>query len=241
MLMRHSNASSLQARLNKALIGKALPRTLLLILLLLLLPPPTSPLLEPSIYHRLNRLSATTITTPTTPYSTFTTTTTTLHATPPTNTSRPSLRSRPPNPALGLNPTLNPYQLGRRLRRSVRLPPITLPGLPSPSSPPSLARSLTANIDSAPPSSLPSVLVVGSTGSLGLSIVRRLNLSSSYSVRVFVRDIFSATVEKLGASAEYAYGDAVTGRGVEVAVTDVDKVVYVAAAPNHVPLRCVTL
>eukprot|EP00518_Triparma_eleuthera_P021008 CAMPEP_0197565072 /NCGR_PEP_ID=MMETSP1320-20131121/31492_1 /TAXON_ID=91990 /ORGANISM="Bolidomonas sp., Strain RCC2347" /LENGTH=140 /DNA_ID=CAMNT_0043127033 /DNA_START=88 /DNA_END=506 /DNA_ORIENTATION=- len=104
--------SNREARLNKALIGKALPRTLLLILLLLLLPPPTSPLLESSIYHRLNRLSATTITTPTTPCSTFTTTTTTLHATPPTNTSRPSPPSRPPNPALGLNPTLNPYQLG---------------------------------------------------------------------------------------------------------------------------------
>ena len=70
------------------------------------------------------------------------------------------------------------------------------------------------------------VLVVGATGELGQEIIRRLARAREYKVRVLVRNLYSSTISKVGAGAVYCYGD-VMGEGLDVAVTDVDKILYV--------------
>ncbi|GMH57445.1 hypothetical protein TrST_g9636 [Triparma strigata] len=115
----------------------------------------------------------------------------------------------------------NPIALGR-LTRKILTSPIYLEGF-SPVPPPYLPPT--------PPSSpsKPTILIIGSTGSLGLTVVRRLNLSNSYKLKVLVRDIYSQTVDNLGYTVSYSYGDVRDVEAMGVGVTDVDKVVYVAA------------
>ena len=79
---------------------------------------------------------------------------------------------------------------------------------------------------------VPEVLVVGATGSVGRLVVRRLLLEGKSKVRVLVRDLYSDTLNLLGTGVTYCQGDLSNVESLEYAVTDVDKIVYVAGAPR---------
>jgi uncharacterized protein YbjT (DUF2867 family) len=81
-------------------------------------------------------------------------------------------------------------------------------------------------------SSAPEVLVVGATGALGQLIVRQL-LRRQCRVRVLVRDLYTATLNKLGTSVTYCQGDLLKPDTLEYATTDVDKIVFCAGPPAH--------
>ncbi|GMH92422.1 hypothetical protein TL16_g12344 [Triparma laevis f. inornata] len=119
----------------------------------------------------------------------------------------------------------NPYKLGRYTRK-ILTSPIYLDGL----SPPPSSDLSSPERSRSPTSSKPTILIIGSTGTLGLQIIRRLTLSSSYNLKVLVRDIYSSTVDNLGSSVAYSFGDVRNVGEMGVGVTDVDKVVYVAAS-----------
>jgi uncharacterized protein YbjT (DUF2867 family) len=80
--------------------------------------------------------------------------------------------------------------------------------------------------------SAPEVLVVGATGATGQLIVRQLLLRQCR-VRVLVRDLYTATLNKLGTSVTYCQGDLLKPDTLEYATTDVDKIVFCAGAPAH--------
>jgi hypothetical protein len=86
----------------------------------------------------------------------------------------------------------------------------------------------------APISYIPEVLVVGATGEIGRLVVRRLLLEGSgrFRVRVLVRDLYSQTLNLLGTGVSYCQGDLSDVESLEYALTDVDKIVYVAGAPK---------
>jgi uncharacterized protein YbjT (DUF2867 family) len=81
---------------------------------------------------------------------------------------------------------------------------------------------------------IPEVLVVGATGEIGRLVVRRLLLEGSgrFRVRVLVRDLYSQTLNLLGTGVSYCQGDLNDIESLEYALTDVDKIVYVAGAPK---------
>jgi len=86
----------------------------------------------------------------------------------------------------------------------------------------------------APNAYIPEVLVVGATGEIGRLVVRRLLLEGSgrFRVRVLVRDLYSQTLNLLGTGVSYCQGDLRDVESLEYALTDVDKIVYVAGAPK---------
>jgi uncharacterized protein YbjT (DUF2867 family) len=79
---------------------------------------------------------------------------------------------------------------------------------------------------------VPEVLVVGATGEVGRLVVRRLLLSRRFRVRVLVRDLYTKTLNLLGTGVTYCQGDLSNTDSLEYAVTDVDKIVFCAAAPR---------
>lgn len=79
---------------------------------------------------------------------------------------------------------------------------------------------------------VPEVLVIGATGEIGRLVVRRLLLENRFRVRVLVRDLYSQTLNLLGTGVSYCQGDLSNVESLEYALTDVDKVVYVAGAPR---------
>jgi hypothetical protein len=79
---------------------------------------------------------------------------------------------------------------------------------------------------------VPEVLVVGATGEVGRLVVRRLLLEGRFQVRVLVRDLYSQTLNLLGTGVSYCQGDLQNVESLEYALTDVDKIVYVAGAPR---------
>ena len=78
----------------------------------------------------------------------------------------------------------------------------------------------------------PEVLVIGATGEIGRMVVRRLLLEGRFRVRVLVRDLYSQTLNLLGTGVTYCQGDLSNMESLEYAVTDVDKIVFCAAAPR---------
>ena len=78
----------------------------------------------------------------------------------------------------------------------------------------------------------PEVLVIGATGEIGRMVVRRLFLDGRFRVRVLVRDLYSQTLNLLGTGVTYCQGDLSNMESLEYAVTDVDKIVFCAAAPR---------
>jgi hypothetical protein len=82
------------------------------------------------------------------------------------------------------------------------------------------------------PSYVPEVLVIGATGEIGRLVVRRLLLEGRFQVRVLVRDLYSQTLNLLGTGVSYCQGDLNNVESLEYALTDVDKIVYVAGAPR---------
>lgn len=78
----------------------------------------------------------------------------------------------------------------------------------------------------------PEVLVVGATGELGRTLVKRLLLENKVRVRVLVRDLYSRTINKLGTGVTYCQGDLMNMESLEYAVTDLDKIVF-CAGYNH--------
>jgi uncharacterized protein YbjT (DUF2867 family) len=76
---------------------------------------------------------------------------------------------------------------------------------------------------------VPEVLVVGATGATGQLVVRQLLLRQCR-VRVLVRDLYTATLNKLGTSVTYCQGDLLKPDTLEYATTDVDKIVFCANA-----------
>jgi hypothetical protein len=79
---------------------------------------------------------------------------------------------------------------------------------------------------------VPEVLVVGATGEVGRMVVRRLLRDGRFRVRVFVRDLYTETLNLLGAGVTYCQGDLANMESLEYAVTDVDKIVFCAGAPR---------
>ena len=79
---------------------------------------------------------------------------------------------------------------------------------------------------------VPEVLVIGATGAVGRLVVRRLLLDGRFRVRVLVRDLYSKTLNLLGTGVTYCRGDLGNMESLEYAVTDVDKIVFCAAAPR---------
>jgi uncharacterized protein YbjT (DUF2867 family) len=82
------------------------------------------------------------------------------------------------------------------------------------------------------PSYVPEVLVIGATGEVGRLVVRRLLVEGRFQVRVLVRDLYSQTLNLLGTGVSYCQGDLNNIESLEYALTDVDKIVYVAGAPR---------
>ena len=83
------------------------------------------------------------------------------------------------------------------------------------------------------PSYVPEVLVVGATGEVGRLVVQQLLRSGRVRVRVLVRDLYTRTLNLLGTGVTYCPGDLGNVDGaLEYAVTDVDKIVFCAAAPR---------
>jgi len=83
------------------------------------------------------------------------------------------------------------------------------------------------------PSYIPEVLVVGATGEVGRLVVKQLLRSGRVRVRVLVRDLYTRTLNLLGTGVTYCPGDLGNVDGaLEYAVTDVDKIVFCAAAPR---------
>lgn len=80
----------------------------------------------------------------------------------------------------------------------------------------------------------PEVLVVGASGELGRTLVKRLLVENKVRVRVFVRDLFSSTLNKLGTGVTYCQGDLKDIESLEYAVTDVDKIVFCASGNRSV-------
>jgi len=79
---------------------------------------------------------------------------------------------------------------------------------------------------------VPEVLVIGATGEVGRLVVRRLLLDGRFRVRVLVRDLYSKTLNLLGTGVTYCQGDLGNIESLEYALTDVDKIVFCAAAPR---------
>jgi len=79
---------------------------------------------------------------------------------------------------------------------------------------------------------IPEVLVVGATGEVGRLVVRRLQLEGRSKVRVLVPNLYSNTLNMLGAGVTYCQGDLNNMDSLEYALTDVDKIVMCAAAPR---------
>jgi len=79
---------------------------------------------------------------------------------------------------------------------------------------------------------IPEVLVVGATGEIGRLVVRRLLLEGRFRVRVLVRDLYTQTLNLLGTGVTYCQGDLNNMDSLEYALTDVDKIVFCAAAPG---------
>ena len=79
---------------------------------------------------------------------------------------------------------------------------------------------------------VPEVLVIGATGEVGRLVVRQLLLNGGFKVRVLVRDLYSRTLNMLGTGVTYCQGDLNNMESLEYAATDVDKIVFCAAAPK---------
>jgi hypothetical protein len=79
---------------------------------------------------------------------------------------------------------------------------------------------------------VPEILVIGATGEVGRLVVRRLLLEGRFRVRVLVRDLYSQTLNLLGTGVTYCQGDLGNMESLEYALTDVDKIVFCAAAPR---------
>lgn len=80
---------------------------------------------------------------------------------------------------------------------------------------------------------IPEVLVIGATGSIGRQVVKRLLLTGKCRVRVLVRDLYSKTLNMLGAGVTYCQGDLRDIESLEYAVTDVDKIIFCAGPPGR--------
>jgi uncharacterized protein YbjT (DUF2867 family) len=87
---------------------------------------------------------------------------------------------------------------------------------------------------------IPEVLVIGATGEVGRLVVRRLLLegqrkngnNNKFRIRVLVRDLYSQTLNLLGTGVSYCQGDLNNIESLEYALTDVDKIIYVAGSPR---------
>ena len=74
---------------------------------------------------------------------------------------------------------------------------------------------------------VPEVLVVGALGDVGQSVVQRLlREGPRFRVRVLVPNLFMDSLEKFGTSVMYSQGDLQNSESLELAVTDVDKIIF---------------
>jgi NAD(P)H-binding len=79
---------------------------------------------------------------------------------------------------------------------------------------------------------IPEVLVVGATGEVGRLVVRRLLLEGRCRCRCLVSDLYSRTLDMLGTGVVYCQGDLSNLDSLEYALTDVDKIVVCEGAPR---------
>ena len=79
---------------------------------------------------------------------------------------------------------------------------------------------------------IPEVLVVGATGEVGRLVVRRLLLEGRCRCRCLVSDLYSRTLNMLGTGVVYCQGDLSNLDSLEYALTDVDKIVVCEGAPR---------
>ena len=79
---------------------------------------------------------------------------------------------------------------------------------------------------------VPEVLVVGATGEVGRLVVKRLLREGRCRVRVLVRDLYTKTLNMLGAGVTYCQGDLLNMDSLEYALTDVDKIIFCASPPR---------
>ena len=84
---------------------------------------------------------------------------------------------------------------------------------------------------------IPEVLVVGATGEVGRLVVRRLLLEGRCRCRCLVSDLYSRTLNMLGTGVVYCQGDLDNLDSLEYALTDVDKIVVCAEAPNNIEAK----
>ena len=74
---------------------------------------------------------------------------------------------------------------------------------------------------------VPEVLVVGALGDVGQSVVQRLlREGPRFRVRVLVPNLFMDSLEKFGTSVMYSQGDLQNMESLELAVTEVDKIIF---------------
>ena len=79
---------------------------------------------------------------------------------------------------------------------------------------------------------IPEVLVIGATGAVGRQIVRKLAQLGNCQIRVLVRNLYTSTLNVLGAGVTYCQGDLHNIDSLEYALTDVDKIVFCANPPR---------
>ena len=145
----------------------------------------------------------------------------------------------------GIFETLNPFQAGQKVRKALGGLSTLAGGLPSETRQKyyldeRLGEVAGGSLTERNPyierlerdNFVPEVLVIGATGEVGRFVVRRLLLEGRFRVRVLVRDLYSKTLNLLGTGVTYCQGDLGNVESLEYALTDVDKIVFCAAAPR---------
>lgn len=168
---------------------------------------------------------------------------------------KPQNKAGPKNSDSILSLLTNPFQAGKKLRKSLDSALTTFgPGLspeqrsiyylddrflessatnPSEGALAFAERNpLFDQVDSSSDDYIPEVLVVGASGAIGRLVVRRMVLSNRFRVRVLVRNLYSETLNLLGTGVTYCQGDLGNIESLEYAVTDVDKIVFCAGPPR---------
>jgi uncharacterized protein YbjT (DUF2867 family) len=131
---------------------------------------------------------------------------------------------------------INPFKAGQTLRRTIdtAFSSMTAAGSQQASkkSPYYLDDELIRSTATDAIDYVPEVLVVGATTDLGRLVVQQLLRSGQFRVRVLVRDLYTSTLNALGTGVTYCQGDLNNPDSLEYAVTDVDKLIFVASAPR---------
>lgn len=75
-------------------------------------------------------------------------------------------------------------------------------------------------------------MLLGATSEIGRTVVKRLQLSKKFKVRVLVHNLYSETLNMLGTGVTYCQGELYDMESLEYALTDVDKIVFCESPPQ---------